>query len=308
MATFFYKGPIVKLPILGLYIDGTEGADNLYGTVGADSIHGHGGNDYLSGGAGDDALFGGAGNDTLAGGTGNDLLDGGAGADTFVGGSGFDTVTYASATVGVMVNMSSVGITNDAQGDTYSGIESIQGSEFGDILNGDVNGNSFFGGSGDDWLFGQGGNDTLKGGQGNDQIRGGAGNDALTGSQGNDTLTGDDSGQFYADHFVLVRNSGADTVTDFQVGLDKVSLVGFGNTPFGFDGQLAKGGGYVGEEFYFGGIDGADRLVFNPGNHTLYEVQLAWDTDEGAWYITQSTEVATFSNGVDLHASDFLLG
>ena len=319
MATLLYRapiGPIVKYPILGLYIDGTENTDSLYGTAGGDSIHGHGGNDYLSGGAGDDALYGDEGNDSLAGGTGNDLLDGGigddllnggSGADTFVGGLGYDTVTYASATIGVMVDMTTVGITNDAQGDTYSGIEAITGSQFGDIISGDANANLFYGNAGDDFLFGHGGNDTLKGGEGDDQLRGGAGNDTLIGGLGMDRLTGDDSGQFFADTFVLVKNSSVDIVTDFQSGIDKIKLAGFGNTPFGWDGQLAYGGGYVGEEFYFGGIDGADTMVYNPTNNTLYEVALAWDTDEGAWYITQSTEIAKFTNGVDLHASDFML-
>jgi Ca2+-binding RTX toxin-like protein len=300
MATLLYKGPIVKypFPILGLYIEGTEGADSLYGTSGADAIYGRGGNDFLSGGAG---------NDLLDGGSGDDVLDGGAGADSFVGGAGIDTVSYGSATIGVMVDMATGGVTNDAQGDTYSGIEVVRGSNFGDILNGDANANTFFGHGGDDWLFGQGGNDSLNGGEGDDQIRGGAGSDVLSGNKGSDTLTGDDAGQFFADTFVLRIDPGVDTVTDFQVGLDKISLTGFGSTPFGWDGQLAHGGGYVGETYYFGGIDGADRLVYNSFNHTLYEVALAWDTDEGAWYITQSTEVARFTNGVDLHASDFLI-
>jgi Ca2+-binding RTX toxin-like protein len=298
MAILVYKGPIVKFPILGLYIEGTDGNDSLYGTSGADSIHGLGGNDFLSGGAG---------NDLLDGGIGDDVLDGGAGADTFIGGAGVDTVSYGSATIGVMVDMATGGITNDAQGDTYSGIEVVRGSNFGDILNGDANANTFFGHGGDDWLFGQGGNDSLNGGEGDDQIRGGAGSDVLSGNKGSDTLTGDDAGQFFADTFVLRNEPGPDTITDFQVGLDKVSLQGFGSTPFGFDGQLAHGGGYVGEEFYFGGIDAGDKLVYNSANHTLYQVALAWDSDEGAFYITQSTEIARFSNGVDLHASDFLI-
>jgi Ca2+-binding RTX toxin-like protein len=204
--------------------------------------------------------------------------------------------------------MATGGITNDAQGDTFNGIEQITGSNFGDIINGDNNANTFFGMSGDDWLFGQGGNDTLKGGLGDDQLRGGAGNDILVGGQGSDRLTGDDAGQFFADTFVIVKGPGVDTVVDFQAGLDKIQLAGFGSTPLGWDGRLAQGGGYVGETFYISGvIDGADRFVYNQSTGKLFEVALQWDSDEGAWWISQSTEVANFGAGTVLQASDFII-
>ena len=317
MALVLTKGPIVKFPTtnLGLYIEGTENNDSLYGTTGNDALYGLGGHDYLNAGAGNDSLYGGAGNDTLLGGSGNDLLDGGtgndllnggSGADTFIGGDGIDTVTYATATIGVTLDMTTGGITNDAQGDTFAGVENITGSDFGDIINGDNNANLFYGGAGDDWLFGKGGNDTLKGGEGDDVLRGQSGSDTLIGGKGMDRLVGDDSGQSFADTFVLVKNTGPDIVVDFQSGVDKIELFGFGSEALGWDGQLAYGAGYVGETYYFGGIDGGDKLVYNAGNNTLYEVALAWDSDEGAWYISQSTEVATFINDATLHTNDFL--
>ena len=168
--------------------------------------------------------------------------------------------------------MATGGVTNDAQGDTYSGIEVIRGSNFGDILSGDANANTFFGHGGDDWLFGQGGNDTLKGGEGDDQIRGGAGSDVMAGDKGSDTLTGDDSGQFFADTFVLRHDPGSDTVTDFQVGLDKISLVGFGSTPFGCGRPARPWRRLCRRDVLLRRLNSGDRLVYNSGNNTLYEV------------------------------------
>ena len=56
-----------------------------------------------------------------------------------------------------------------------------------------------------------GGDDTLSGGNGDDILFGGAGNDTLTGGEG-------------ADQFVFLANSnsGNDTITDFEIGTDKV--------------------------------------------------------------------------------------
>jgi Ca2+-binding RTX toxin-like protein len=314
-----FIGPIksIPFPILGLYIDGTDGNDQLYGSIGNDEMHGHNGDDFLSAGAGDDVLFGDDGNDVLDGGTGNDTMHGGNGNDTFIGGpgadhffgdAGFDTVTYAASSFGVTVDMATIGVTNDAQNDTYVGIEQIIGTSVGDILSGDANANTFRGGAGDDFLFGQAGNDEIHGQTGNDIIRGGAGTDFISGGPGQDTLTGDDAGQVFADTFVLTTGAGAggDTVTDFQVGVDKGLLGGFGTQPFGFDGQLAVGPVGVGAEWYFGGIDAGDKVAYDPGNHTLFAIQLAWDNDEEAFYITHTDAIATFTNGADLHASDFI--
>jgi Ca2+-binding RTX toxin-like protein len=65
-----------------------------------------------------------------------------------------------------------------------------------------------------DILFGDDGNDTIVGGNGDDRIAGGAGDDMLTGLGG-------------ADLFVFsAHESGADTITDFVAGTDKILLSG----------------------------------------------------------------------------------
>ncbi len=78
---------------------GGTGDDSLIGSNGLDWLSGDGGNDRLfgghdgdvvSGGDGDDALYGGSEDDTLEGGNGNDLMIGDGGVDVMRGGNGDD--------------------------------------------------------------------------------------------------------------------------------------------------------------------------------------------------------------------------
>jgi Ca2+-binding RTX toxin-like protein len=55
--------------------------------------------------------------------------------------------------------------------------------------------------------------DKLQGGEGNDRLYGGRGNDLLTGGLGRDI-------------FVLMTQSGRDTIQDFTDGEDKIGLAG----------------------------------------------------------------------------------
>jgi Ca2+-binding RTX toxin-like protein len=67
---------------------------------------------------------------------------------------------------------------------------------------------------GDDVLTGLGGDDIVSGLAGDDTLEGGTGNDMLTGSGG-------------ADLFAFVgREFGADTITDFEDGTDRIMLPG----------------------------------------------------------------------------------
>jgi glycerophosphoryl diester phosphodiesterase len=151
-----------------------------------------------------------------------DYQDGTNEGDTLVGGDDDDVIV-------------AFGGDDTAAGGLHSDI--IYGSEGADVLRGDLNSRNsqvgvggddiIYGGNGDDRIGGKGGNDELYGEAGDDAIWGDDGDDLLSGGLGNDTLTGDDfSGGTGADTFVLALGEGTDTITDFQVGVDFIALVG----------------------------------------------------------------------------------
>jgi serralysin len=101
--------------------------------------------------------------------SGNDRFYATAGNDSFVGGSGWDTVSYWYSTSAVQIYMNNVSANGvGAYGDTYSGIEVIDGSRFNDTLVGDAGANAFWGDAGNDYLSGGAGCDILGGGDGAD--------------------------------------------------------------------------------------------------------------------------------------------
>ena len=109
-----------------------------------------------------------------------------AGNDTITG-NGNTQIQYVSATSGVAVDMQAGTAVGDASvgQDTFTGVNSVAGSNFNDAIHGD---------SGDDFLSGFDGNDLLDGR---------AGNDVLTGGTGADT-------------FVYADGGGVDVITDFN--------------------------------------------------------------------------------------------
>jgi len=127
-------------------LNGSDFDDNLRGTDGANT---------LSGGDGDDRLFGRG---------GNDILEGGDGADQLFGSGGIDVASYENAANGVLADLNNSAVNGgDADGDTYSSIEDLIGSEFQDNLRG-TNGVLFGGGGRDSFVFRQNdGADTISG-------------------------------------------------------------------------------------------------------------------------------------------------
>ena len=139
---------------------GGEGDDQLSGDARANRLRGLGGNDRLTGGAGDDELTGGA---------GADMLDGGAGVDW---------ASYLLAVEGVTASLATgTGTRGEADGDRFTDIENLLGSDHDDQLSGDVGANQLDGGDGNDSLAGGDGDDLLDGGAGADVLDGGAGVD-----------------------------------------------------------------------------------------------------------------------------------
>jgi Ca2+-binding RTX toxin-like protein len=99
-----------------------------------------------------------------------------AGDDTILGGDGIDTIRYIFAAGGVTVDLAAGTAIGDGS-DTLSGVESVDGSDFGDTITGDAGPNVLTGGSGDDVIDGADGDDSLDGGDGNDTLDGGVGTD-----------------------------------------------------------------------------------------------------------------------------------
>jgi cysteinyl-tRNA synthetase len=88
-------------------------------------------------------------------------------------------------------------------------------------------GNDVFNGmAGNDVLRGGAGADTIFGDRGADRINGGGGSDTLSGGKGNDRLWGGAD----TDTFVFAKGGGSDTIKDFQDGIDRLQLEGFGTS------------------------------------------------------------------------------
>ncbi|MDV7269964.1 Hint domain-containing protein [Thioclava sp. A2] len=234
----------------------------------------------LAGQGGDDTIIGGSGDDSLWGGDGNDRFDvAQGGSDTIDGGAGYDIVD-ASGTTDANFFV------------TFTNIEEIAGSNFGDSWGWDSGSVVFYGGTGSDTVFAGTGDDTIYGGDGNDSLSGGAGNDSLNGGAGDDTLaggagadaldggTGFDTADYSASgtavHIELSTGSfsGGDATGDTAVGIDAIIGSDFNDTLTGYDGTFDGGtvsnllDGGAGDDF-LSGLGGADWLIGGAGNDTL---------------------------------------
>ena len=77
-------------------------------------------------------------------------------------------------------------------------------------------------GNGTNTFAGTPGDDNVSGGSGRDSLSGGAGDDLINGGRGADTLAGGEG----RDIFVISRESGPDTILDFNPAQDRIGLAG----------------------------------------------------------------------------------
>ncbi|WP_168651240.1 S-layer family protein [Dolichospermum sp. UHCC 0352] len=191
----------------------TDNVENLTLT-GSANLNGTGNdlNNSLTGNTGNNILTGNAGNDTLNGAAGIDTLIGGLGDDIYVVDSTTDTITENSGE-GTDIIQSSV--TFDLT--VFPNIENLTLTGTA-VINGTGN-------AGDNSLTGNSGNNTLTGNAGNDLLNGGTGNDLLNGGAGADTLTGGIGSDTFVFQFGQSPVSGADRITDFAIGTDKIDLL-----------------------------------------------------------------------------------
>jgi len=147
-----------------------------------------------------------------------------------------------------------------------AGSDEIIGNDMDDDLRGGGGLDLILGGTGNDVIRGESGADTLYGGQGDDLIVGGAGADYMSGDAGSDTLIGGQGN----DHFVFdvragVLGNGIDTVTDFALGADHLTIVSgnVANVTFTQDGADL--------DVYYNGIQIATLLTeVYTGNNNDY--------------------------------------
>lgn len=285
---------------------GGGGGDTLLGGAGSDVLQGQDGDDVLDGGEGIDfasyenaaaavivdlsastvqntrgdgldllrnieGLIGSRFGDKLTGSSAGDILSGGEGDDVLDGGAGDDLASYATAGIGVNVDLGLVGAqdTRGAGLDTLLSIEGLIGSRFGDTLKGGGGGDTIVsggggdfadGGQGADLLQGDEGQDTLWGGDGNDSIEGGADFDQINGNIGNDTARGGEGDDWVVggkDQDLLYGDAGFDIVYG-NLGND---------TCYGGDGADWVRGGQ-GDDIVDGGA-GTDWMAGDRGNDTV---------------------------------------
>ncbi len=218
------------------------------------------------GGTGSDFFQGNLLANTFEGRDGNDffLSDAGIAGDTYDGGFNTDTVSYFTSLAGVFVDLlAGVGQRGEAEGDNYSSIENLFGSETQrDILIGNNVANRLVGLGGNDSIRGEGGNDVLDGGTGADALNGGADQDtasyftSLAGVNVNllaNTFSGGDAAGdtlFFIENLdgsggnrdILIGNNNVNTIRGFA-GIDSIRGEGGNDTIEGGSGGDSLNGG-----------------------------------------------------------------
>lgn len=209
-------------------------ASTLNGLAGDDLIIGYGGADIIDGGAGIDRVHYKTrhDNDVTFDATSSDRYEN-DGAGRFTIGSGTNHVWQRITTYdddGVAVHSHFKGIESFVI-KTRGGNDVITTGAGEDVIHGRAGQDTLNGGGGDDILHGGKQGDVLNGGAGDDFLRGGAGRDLMTGGAGDDI-------------FVLAgtRRLGADIVTDWQTGSDKIQVDVTGTPPATLAALLSAAG------------------------------------------------------------------
>jgi Ca2+-binding RTX toxin-like protein len=249
---------------LGFDVTGSDAEDVLEGSSAVDRLYGLAGDDLLDAGAGDDLLVGGPGSDELHGGAGDDVyrLELGDGSDVLVDAAGDDSIRFGAGIVADGLRLGREGddlrigygeagsvliqrwfdgglnrierfefddgtslADDEIEQRLAPPLNSIEGTDGGDLLSGTPGGDGMEGFGGDDLLLGLAGGDRLRGGSGDDAIFGGRGDDLLVGGAGNDRLAGGRGN----DEYRFAAGDGADRIQNASwSGAADVDVLRFG--------------------------------------------------------------------------------
>jgi len=201
---------------------GDDGGGIIRSGDGNDVISATGYVELINAGDGDDIinLDGTEGAGWLRGGNGDDLFNiAEMASDRGVrlqGGSGTDTADFGGFTSRLTISLDGLGEWQNiaAPGGNINGVGKgfVRFSQIENLV----------GGTRSDFLEGSSGANRLTGGRGRDEIFGLEGRDVLIGGRGNDTLTGGAD----IDTFIFRNGDGDDVITDFEVGTDRLRIVG----------------------------------------------------------------------------------
>ena len=227
--SYSLAGHIEKLTLVGaLNINGV-------GNASSNELRGNVGENFLYGDAGDDLLYGYLGKDLLDGGGGADLMEGGLGNDRYivdtesdrvveVAGAGFDTIdTSISYTLSDNVEaLRLMGLTGAVDGRGNAGNNWLNAvwvdvaPAAGTMIR----------------LYGEGGNDDLQGSRYGDLLDGGSGIDTMTGGGGNDRYIVDNAADVVIEQaeqghgFDTIDTSISYTLSDNVEALRLIGLTG----------------------------------------------------------------------------------
>jgi Ca2+-binding RTX toxin-like protein len=327
-------------------LDGGPVNDSISGGDGNDTVSGGLGNDTLDGGTNDvsnvdivdyrsatgpvsvnlaNGTASGQGTDTLLnfegvfGSPHNDTIIGvnapvalympGAGNDIVSGAGSFDIVDYLDATGPIVFTPTgpNAGTATGHGTDTYSGIEALAGSNYGDSITGSDAGETFRGRGGDDTMNGGGGVDRADYRFVNgsvtvnlqDGVASGDGNDVLTnfenarGSEfNNDTLIGNAGGnrlEGMGGNDSLVGNGGDDTF----IGSSGNDTLNGGSQDFFDTADYTAASGAVQVNLAAGTVTGAD------GNDVLVSIEAVWGSTQGDLLTGSTSNNLFWANGGD---------
>ena len=110
-----------------------------------------------------------------------------------------------------------------------SGDDAISASDGDDLIRGGSGADTIGGGAGDDLILGEGAADLIFAYDGDDQIDGGAGGDIIYSGEGSDTIFGGKGTDSFVFDLEDFEDGSVDTIGDFELGEDKIVILGLGD-------------------------------------------------------------------------------